>query len=225
MRKSARSAVKPKSIDLEEKALKRAANIGKVAARLFNGKGYIETSLEDIAAAAKLSKGAIYHYFSSKNELLFFILNNYMDIILDGLEEDLSLIQDPIDKIRHVIKRHICLYSEYPAESKTLLHDTHCLPAKYFKIIADKQRTYFQILASSLPSLFAGTLTNDSLTVLTFSLFGMCNWIYAWYNPKGPVIPQELADIIGDIFLNGITQPENGMDAQVGQKKLLVIGK
>jgi TetR/AcrR family transcriptional regulator, cholesterol catabolism regulator len=218
MRKPARSAVKPKSTALDEKGLKKATSIGKVAARLFNGKGYIETSLEDIASATKLSKGAIYHYFSSKDELLFFILNNYMDIILNGLEEDLGVVQDPVDKIRHIIKRHIWLYSAYPAEAKTLLHDTHCLPAKYFKIVADKQRTYFRILANSLPSLFTDTLTNDRLTVLTFSLFGMCNWIYAWYNPKGPVMPDQLSDTIGDIFLHGITQLENGINAQVGRR-------
>ena len=58
---------------LTQKELIKMTAIAKVAAKLFNEEGYLETSMEDISAAAKLSKGGIYHYFSSKNEILYFI--------------------------------------------------------------------------------------------------------------------------------------------------------
>lgn len=209
MKRTPRSEVKIRSTHLEEKARKKASILGKAAARLFNEKGYIETSLEDITAAAKVSKGAIYHYFSSKSELLFFILNDYMDIILDGLEENLSRIPEPVDKIRYVIQRHIRLYCDHSALAKTLMHDTHCLPARYFKLIAKKEQAYFQMVAGALATIFEGNISKERLTVLTFTLFGMCNWIYVWYNPKGSVTPQGLAEIISDTFLNGVILSEN----------------
>lgn len=208
MKKTVRTEAKARSTHLEEKARKKAVILGKAAARLFNEKGYIETSLEDITAAAKVSKGAIYHYFSSKSELLFFILNDYMDTILDGLEEDLTGISEPLDKIRYIIRRHIQFYCDHTALAKTLMHDAHCLPGNYFKLIAKKEQVYFQIVAGALAKIFEGNISKDRLTVLTFTLFGMCNWIYVWYNPKGPITPQGLADIVTDTFLHGVILSE-----------------
>ena len=53
--------------------------IAKVAAGLFGIKGYLETSMDDIAAAAKVTKGGVYHYFRSKTEILYFICSTYVD--------------------------------------------------------------------------------------------------------------------------------------------------
>lgn len=214
MKKTVRTEAKTRSTHLEEKARKKALILGKAAARLFNEKGYIETSLEDITAAAKVSKGAIYHYFSSKSELLFFILDDYMDTIMDGLEDDLNAIPEPLDKIRYFIRRHIRFYCDHTSLAKTLMHDAHCLPGNYFKLIAKKEQIYFQIVASALAKIFEGNISKDRLTVLTFTLFGMCNWIYVWYNPKGPITPQGLADIVTDTFLHGVILSEKRSERQ-----------
>ena len=105
-----RNSAKFKLGRLDDQPHKKALSIAKVAARLFNEKGYIETSLDDIAFAARISKGAIYHYFDSKNDMLFFILNNYMELILQGLEDDLLSIDEPLERIRFIVSRHIRLY-------------------------------------------------------------------------------------------------------------------
>jgi len=135
---------------LDQKGWKKAVRIGKAAAKLFNGKGYLETKMDEIAKGAKMSKGGVYHYFSSKDEILYFILNNYMDLILGDLEEELKEMEGGLSKIKHIISRHIALYTRNPSEAKTLLHDAHCLPKKYFKPIAEKERKYYQIVTSAL---------------------------------------------------------------------------
>ena len=76
--------VKPK-VSVNKGLIKRE-KIGHAAAKVFNKKGYMETNIDDIATAARMSKGGIYHYFSSKDEILYFILNTYMDIVLKDLE-------------------------------------------------------------------------------------------------------------------------------------------
>jgi AcrR family transcriptional regulator len=189
---------------LDDKGRKRALAIGKTAAKLFNSKGYLETSMDDIAGAAKMSKGGVYHYFSSKDQILYFILSGYMDLILGNLEEDLSEIKSSAEKIQFIITRHIELYTKNSAEAKTLLHDATCLPKKYFNNIASKERAYYEIVAGSLKGLFDGPVKKSQLTTLTFLLFGMCNWIYSWYDPKGPVTPEELSHMIYNIFIGGI---------------------
>lgn len=184
-----------------------ALKVGRVAARLFNKKGYLETNMEDIARASRLSKGGIYHYFSSKDEILFFILDHYLNTILEGLEPELAEIEDPSSKIRHLVSRHIRLYTDYISESKTLLHEAHCLPSRYYGAIAEKERRYYQIVARTLTEFFGGrsVVTKARITVLTFLLFGMCNWIYSWYDPKGPATPDELSETIWTVFLKGLT--------------------
>ena len=150
-----------------------------------------------------MSKGGIYHYFAGKDRILFFVLSGYMDHILEGLEHELAAIAGHEDRIRFVILRHIRLYTRYQAEAKTLLHDANCLPKKYFNVVADKERKYYRIVSGVLGGFFGRTVPKKELTAATFLLFGMCNWIYSWYDPKGPVTPDDLAEMIYGMFMNG----------------------
>jgi len=182
----------------------KTVSIGAAAAKLFNEKGYLETSMDDISAAANLSKGGIYHYFFSKNEILYFISTNYMDLLLKDLEQELEKIEDDISKIRFVISRHIDLYTKYTSEAKTTLHEAHLLPSEYFRKYAVKERRYYRIVADVLSEFFGGRIDKGQLRVMSLTLFGMCNWIYHWYKPKRSVSPQELSEIISDIFCRGV---------------------
>lgn len=193
-----------KQKQLGQKRWEKAVSIGRAAAKLFNEKGYLETSMDDIAAAAKLSKGGIYHYFFSKNEILYFISTNFMDLLLKDLEQELEKIEDTFSKIQFIISRHIQFYVKYISEAKTLLHEAYLLPSEYFKIIAEKERQYYQIVGSVLSDFWDGRVEKDQLRVIIFTLFGMCNAIYHWYNPKRSITPQELSEIIGKIFCKGI---------------------
>jgi len=191
-----------------EKKLKKSLKIGKAAARLFNKKGYLQSNMEDIAAAAKMSKGAMYYYFSSKDEILYFVLSNYMDLILNELEAGLKNIEGGSSKIKFIISRHIDLYTTNLAEAKTLLHEAHCLPQKYYKTIAAKEREYYRIVANVLTEFLAGraNINKAQISSLTFLLFGMCNWIYSWYDPKGSVLPKDLSKMIWTVFLKGLNE-------------------
>jgi AcrR family transcriptional regulator len=178
--------------------------IAKAAAKLFNEEGYLETSMEDISAAAKLSKGGIYHYFSSKNEILYFISTNFMGLLLKDLEQELKKIEDNFKKIQFIISRHIVFYTKYISEAKTTIHEGHLLPPEYFKIIAEQERQYHQIVSRVLSDFFGGHISQDQLKVLTFILFGTCNGIYFWYDPKRSMTPEELSKIISDILCRGL---------------------
>ncbi|MBM4341048.1 MAG: TetR/AcrR family transcriptional regulator [Deltaproteobacteria bacterium] len=191
--------------DLSNKEIDKMQKIAKSAAKLFNEKGYLETSMDDISNAAQLSKGGIYHYFSSKNEILFFISANFMDLLLRGLEEELQKIEDCFSKLKYFISRHIKFYSQYLSEAKTVIHEAHLLPPDYFKVIADKERQYHQIVSDILFDYFEGKIEKDRLKAVAFILFGTCNGIYYWYNPKGSITPDNLSEIIGDILCVGLT--------------------
>jgi AcrR family transcriptional regulator len=191
------------SFGLKKNAHIQMVRIGKAAAKLFNEKGYLETSIADIASAVGISKGGIFHYFPTKNEILYFILTNYMDLVLEGLEEGLKNSEDGFSRIQFIISRHVELYVKNTPEAKCLLHEAHGLPLKYFRGIAEKEKKYFQIVADTLLDVFGVSIPKDKLTGITFTLFGMLNWIYSWYNPKGPLTPEGLSEMIYDIFSKG----------------------
>lgn len=187
---------------------KRTSNIAKVGAGFFGTKGFVETSMEDIAASAKLSKGGIYHYFQSKTELLNYVLDSFMDIVLKDLNEDLEKVKNGPEKLKKLISRHVELYTEHMYEAKTLINEAHNLPSKFRREIIVKEREYlrttFGVVSDYLTLLCGVSMEKSQVTAITFSLLGMCNWIYSWYDPRGPITAQELSEIIYQIFTRGI---------------------
>jgi AcrR family transcriptional regulator len=184
---------------------KRLANITKIGAELFSSKGFVETSMDDIAAAARLSKGGLYHYFPSKTELLNSIVQTFMDMVLRDLEEELGKAESGLEKIRMLVFRHVETYLKYMHEAKTLLNEAHNLPSRARKKIVIKEREYLRITGRLVSDYFGTSLNKSQLTAITFSLLGMCNWIYSWYSPKGPIDAKELAEMIFDLFTVGIS--------------------
>ena len=188
-----------------EKRKKKIDTICQKAARVFNSKGYLAATLVDVSRAAGLSKGGIYHYFSTKEELLFTILDNYTDMMLDNLEEELESMPSPEEKIHYFIRRHINQYCEDVDGARVVLHETNNLPAKYWTAIREKTKKYTFILGNNIKEyLKSDKVSSDRVRVLTYTLLGMCNWIYWWYDPKGPMKPEELAEEISNTFFGKI---------------------
>src|SRR5207247_9845279 len=79
----------------------------RAAARLFQQQGYDATSMNDVAAALKLSKGGLYHHFQSKDEILFDLMNHAMDITEERVINPVKAIADPEERLRILIGRHI----------------------------------------------------------------------------------------------------------------------
>jgi len=181
----------------------RPLAIVQVASRLFSEKGYLATTMGDIVATAEASKGGIYHYFGCKEDILFTILDDYMDLVLNGLEEEIGSAPTPEAKIRRIIRRHIDLYATHLHESKVLLNEARALPPVKLQIILDKERRYYEILSKVLESYLGGELDHRRLAPTTFILFGMMNWVFSWYDPDKEVSPAELSELISNIFTCG----------------------
>ena len=122
----------------QSKSDKKIFAIATAAARLFAVKGYTETSLEDVAGAARMSKGAMYHYFRNKSDILNYILSTFMDVVLDNARQDLAELSDPVERLRIIILRHVKTYVEYPDLAKTLLNEAYNLHSAKLKKIKTK---------------------------------------------------------------------------------------
>jgi TetR/AcrR family transcriptional regulator, cholesterol catabolism regulator len=191
----------------DPKRMKKLYGIAKVSAQLFSTKGYMETSVDDIAAAAKITKGGVYHYFPSKSDILFFICSTYVDFDLEGLEDSLREIETPSEKIKFIISRHIAHYAQHVFAARTLVSESYNLPPRYHREVKARERLYFKIMTQALSEAVGGKNSKVTMTALAFILFGMMNWAYFWFNPRGEMKPAELSQLIYEVFMNGVNGP------------------
>jgi len=178
----------------------------RVAARLFQQQGYDATSMNDIAAAMKLSKGGLYHHFQSKDEILFELMNHALDITQERVIDPLHGIFDPEERLRSLIRLHVELVvSLRDREITVLLHENHPLPPSLRKRINARKKEYVHFLERLVEEVQQTRQSGRAVSAraATFALLGMINWIYQWYKPEGPLNAEQLAREFTEIFFAG----------------------
>jgi AcrR family transcriptional regulator len=175
------------------------------AARIFADKSYHSTSMRDISRATNVSLAGLYHYCKSKEELLFLIQDNCFGRVLERLEERLVGVQDPLSKLTIFIENHLSFFAANMAEMKVLSHEAESLQGDLHAHVSGKKDKYTKLASRILREIHAGSSLKQpvDLTVATYALFGMMNWIYNWYDPKGKLKVNELAQHLTHLFLDG----------------------
>ena len=176
------------------------------AARIFAEKGYHSTSMRDISRETGVSLAGLYYYCRSKEELLFLIQDNCFGRVLERLEQRLEETTGGIEKLRLVIENHLSFFAANMAEMKVLSHEADSLAGEMYEHVAGKKQQYTSLvrrILSEVQQAEAQGLEKIDLTVATYALFGMMNWIYNWYDPRGKLSVNDLVDNITRLFLNG----------------------
>ncbi len=178
--------------------------IGTAAAKVFGRRGFIEATMEDIAAAAETSKGGLYYYFRTKAEVLFFIVSKTMDDLLRELPDQLAAAPSGDARLRLLIARQLAYYGQNMSAVSTMLNDRKSLPGGFKKVAAEKEAAYYRIVEKVIGEVVSAETSHATLVALTFSFFGLCNWIPSWYKPNGPLGEAQLADIVHSLFTTGL---------------------
>src|ERR1017187_4454365 len=183
----------------------------RTAARLFQQRGFGATSMNDLAAPPKLSKGVLYHHFQSKDEILFEIMNHAMEITQDRVLNPVRGIANPEERLRALIRLHIeVVLSPRDREITVMLHENHPLPPALRKRINARKKDYIHFLENlitevqSQPQPSHHAKRKVSPRAAAFALLGMINWIYQWYKPEGELQAQNLIPQFTDLIFGGI---------------------
>ena len=180
----------------------------RTAARIFAEKGYHSTSMRDISRATEVSLAGLYYYCKSKEELLFLIQDNCFGHVHERLQERLRETTEPIEKLRLVIENHLSFFAANMAEMKVLSHEADSLAGEMRTHVSGKKQQYTRLVRRILSEV-QGQQQQESagqkidLTVATYALFGMMNWIYNWYDPRGKLSVNDLVDNLTRLFLSG----------------------
>ena len=164
--------------------------------------------MRDISRATNVSLAGLYHYCKSKEELLFLIQDNCFGRILERLDERLHEVDDAVVKLRIVIENHLSFFAANMAEMKVLSHEAESLRGDLHAHVSTRKDTYAKLVRNVLNDVQA-TRSNGQqvdLTVATYALFGMMNWIYNWYDPNGKLKVNDLAQNLTQLFLGGFLE-------------------
>jgi AcrR family transcriptional regulator len=179
----------------------------RTAARIFAEKGYHPTTMRDISRATRVSLAGLYYYCKSKEELLFLIQDNCFGRVLARLEERLRETGDPAERLRVVVENHLSFFAANMAEMKVLSHEADALAGELHERVSTKKQQYTRRVRGILAELQQqeGRAVKIDLTVATYALFGMMNWIYNWYDPAGALSVADLVENLTRLFLRGFS--------------------
>jgi TetR/AcrR family transcriptional regulator, cholesterol catabolism regulator len=175
----------------------------RTSARIFAEKSYHSTSMRDISRATSVSLAGLYHYCRSKEELLFLIQDNCFGRVLERLEKRLEEVKDPVAKLTIFIENHLSFFAANMAEMKVLSHEAESLRGDLHAHVSTRKDKYTKLARQILQEVQDAREPSVDLTVATYALFGMMNWIYNWYDPEGKLKVHDLAQHLTQLFLGG----------------------
>ena len=197
----------------------------RTSARIFAEKGYHSTSMRDIARATEVSLAGLYYYCKSKEELLFLIQDNCFGRVHERLQERLRETTEPLAKLRLVIENHLSFFAANMAEMKVLSHEADSLAGEMHAHVTGQKQKYTRLVRRILSEVQQAQQVPEGhdvqkldLTVATYALFGMMNWIYNWYDPHGKLSVNDLVDNLTRLFLSGFLAGTTGDELQFTSK-------
>jgi AcrR family transcriptional regulator len=185
---------------------RRRQEILEAAAEVFHQKGYKATSIQDIADAVGILKGSLYYYITSKEDLLFEILQDVHQQGIQNLERIESAPGTPLQRIRAFVTVHVTHNAENLVKMAVFFHDFRSLSPERREIIVAERDLYDQ----HLRALIAAAQKDGSVCpdvdpkLASIQILGMMNWIYHWYRPGGSLSVSDLAGTMADFVVAGL---------------------
>ncbi len=184
----------------------KRAQILKSAARVFAHEGFDRASMSLLAKECGISKANIYHYYDSKDAILYDILETYLRDLRDricGINTDGLTAEQ---KLRAAIKEILFAYQGADDEHRVQVSGMSALPDEQQKVLRGYQRDLVNFVSDILKELAPGVLGTDKnkLRAATMSVFGMLNWYYMWNTGAGSKAREDYSDVVSTLTLHGI---------------------
>jgi len=191
-------------VDLKQ-TMRRKREILRGAARLFDRVGYHGVNMTMIADEAGLKKASLYHYISSKDEILFMLHELLIGTLRTNTDARLTGGAGQMEVLRGVVEDVFKLIHDYPGYVRVFFEHFRELDPEQRAEIAVKRDEYVALITGVITKAMADGLVRKADPALTaHCLFGICNWAYQWYRPNRDPAPEVLAANCWEIFRNGI---------------------
>jgi AcrR family transcriptional regulator len=176
------------------------------ATRLFAERGFAPTSVQEIVERAGVTKGAMYHYYGSKDELLQQIYAQLLSLQAARLEEIAALDLPVRDRLRRAATDVVVSTLEHLDEAVVVFQSLHMLPAeRRAEIRADRRRYHERFRGLIEEGQRDGVLRKDVRSDLAVhQFFGGVHHLGSWYHWEGELVPAEIGETFADLLLRAL---------------------
>ena len=184
----------------------KRGRILKTAARVFARDGCTRASMSQLAAACGISKANIYHYYDSKEALLYDILDTYLSSLRDRLAALEIEGLPPAGKLRAILEDILLAYEGMDHEHQIQTEGIAALPPEKQEVLRDYQRDMVKLLSGIIEENAPGAFDGDpsKLQAATMSVFGMLNWFYMWNRSADAEARRSYAALVAHLTLEGL---------------------
>jgi AcrR family transcriptional regulator len=187
---------------------RKRATIVDHAAELFDRSGYGNTSMADIAQAVQIAKPTLYHYFKSKDEILYSIHDEFINVLLSKHDARSALELSAHESLLELIVDIISLMQTHRGHVRVFFEHHRELPSKQQRLIRAKRDRFRQHLVDILErGVASGEFRDADTRLVAWAVLGMSNWTYQWFKPTGVYSARELAEQFFGIVTQGIQSP------------------
>lgn len=182
----------------------RKEAIVEAAAALFAQRGYESASVAGLADRLGASKALIYHYYQSKEEILYEVMISHVRALDRAAHDAIAEAGAPEARLRVLTRAFMRLYVGAADRHKVLLNELDKLPSQRRAEIVAVQRGLIEIVRALLSEIEPGLNKGSGRSLAAAMLFfGAINWTHTWFDPKGDISPDALADMAVGFTLNG----------------------
>ncbi len=177
------------------------------AAELFARQGFHKTSISEISKACNVtSKAWIYHYFPNKEEVLFTLLRDFLELVRSRLRDSAGEDRPPRAALRAFVGECLSIYAQYRINYPMLFAEMAALPPAPQAELRALEREIANLLRNLILRVNPGVgRRGKHAMAITLIAFGTINWTYTWFDAKGPLSLDTVADLITDMLLSGLT--------------------
>jgi AcrR family transcriptional regulator len=184
----------------------RRENVLEAAVALFSRKGYHGTTVREIGDEAGMLSGSLYAHITSKEELLY-------EVVLAAAEQFLAAIK-PIaegpgpagEKLRQAMRAHLLVVAGNLEAATVFTNEWQALSPARQAVYLEKRNAYEALLAGIIrQGIDSGEFRHLDEKFARLLVLSAVNWLYAWYNPHGPLGPEVVADNFADLILQGFS--------------------
>jgi AcrR family transcriptional regulator len=192
------------------------AQLLRAATVLFAAHGFDATSVQAIVEAVGVTKGAFYHYFAAKEDLLYEIHAEIVSTELRDAERILAKDLDASACLSLLIINLIESIAQFQAGVTVFFRDMHRLPPEKWRLVQETRREYAGLFLRVITrGQVQGTFRSDmNPKMVTYALLGSCNWFYTWYSSSGTWSAHELGQQIAGVYLNALRPIERRSDCK-----------
>lgn len=179
-----------------------------VAAQCFADRSYPAASMNDIAAAGGTSKARLYHYYESKEAILFDLLDRYTQRLLAVIGQVEAAAQrrslDDRAALHELVRSFLQEYEHSASRHVALLHDTKFLGDAQRDLILNRQRDVVSAATRFVRRAYPARVNAANQTPVAMMLFGMINWTFTWLRPGGPLSYSAFAEDVIAMLEHGL---------------------